>query len=205
MRSIISVLIVLALSLPGAAQQPAQKAKTKEKTPAYYPLKVGTKWHYSVDSGNGQKVNVVIQIAKIETIDGKGLARLESVVNGEVKATEHVGVETGGIFRYRFNGVEFTPPLCLLKYPVKDGDTWETETKIGAQQITVSGKEASQRNLEVPAGKFDTISSKIENTVGGNKISTTYWFAPEVGIVRQLVNMPDRSVNMELVKFEEGK
>ena len=147
----------------------------------------------------------VNQIAKIENIDGKGLARLETVVNGEVKATEHVGVEAGGVFRYRFNGVELTPPVCLLKYPIKDGDTWETETKIGAQQITVSGKEGGQKNLEVPAGKFDTISAKIETTVGGNKISNTYWFAPDVGIVKQAVDLAGRSINMELLKFEEAK
>jgi hypothetical protein len=205
MKAIAGVLVVLLAALSGLAQESAPKAKTKDKTPDYYPTKVGTKWEYQVDAGNGQKVTVVNQIAKIEKVDGKPLAVLETLVNGQVQATEHIGVEAGGIFRYRFKGIEVSPPVCLLKYPVKEGASWETETKIGGQEFTVSGRVGGTEEVKVPSGKYQAVSAKIETTVKGNKITNTYWFAPDVGIIKQSVGIPGQSINMELSKFEEGK
>ncbi len=80
-----------------------------------------------------------------------------------------------------------------------------SETKIGGQQFTVSGREGGTEEVQVPAGKYQAVSVKIETTVNGNKISTTYWFAPEVGIVKQTMGIQGKSINMELLKFEQGK
>ena len=145
------------------------------------------------------------QIAKIEDYNGKPTAVLEELVNGEVQATGQVGVEAGGVFRYGFKGTEVSPPVCLLKYPVKEGSSWETETTIGNQQYTVSARTRSAEEVQVPAGKYQAIPVKIETTVKGDKVSNTYWFAPDVGIVKQLVDVRGRSYSMELLKFEEGK
>ena len=207
MKAITCVLVALLTTLPGLAQEAAQKTQTQtqDKTPDYYPLKVGTKWHYQLDIGKGQKFTVVYQIAKVEDYKGKPLAVMEESVNGEVQATEHVGVEPGGVFKYRTKGVEVSPPVCLLKYPVKEGLSWETETKIGGQQHTVSGREGGMEEIQVPAGKYRAISTKIDSTVDGKKISTTYWFAPDVGVVKQSMSIPGQTFSMELVKFEPGK
>ena len=205
MKAITGVLVMLLAALSVMAQESATKETTKEKQPDYYPLKVGTKWHYQVDAGGGQKATVVYRIAKIEKVDGKPMAVLEALVNEEVQATEHVGVESGGVYRYRLKSMELSPPVCLLKYPVKEGSSWETETKIGTREITVIGREGGTEEVQVPAGKYQAVSVKIETTVKGNKVSTTYWFAPDVGIVKQSMGIPGRSLNMELVKFEAGK
>ena len=204
MKAITGVFVILLAALPGLAQESAPKAKTKDSTPDYYPLKVGTKWHYQINAG-GQKVTIVYQIAKIESVNGKPLAVLEQLINGEVQGTEHIGVESGGVFRYRYKEFEVSPPVCLLKYPVKEGSSWDTETKIGTQQFTVSGRERGIEEVEVPAGKYQAVAVKIETTVKGSKVSNTYWFAPDVGIVKQSVDVPGRPISMELLKFEEGK
>jgi len=205
MKAIIGVLVVLLASLPGLTQEAAQKTQTSDKTPDYYPLKVGTKWEYQLDVGKGQKFTVVYQIAKVENVNGKPQAVMEQLVNGEVQATEHVGVEPGGVFKYRFKEVEVSPPVCLLKYPVKEGLSWETETKIGGKQLTVSGREGGTEEIQVPAGKYRAISAKIDTAVDGQKVSTTYWFAPDVGIVKQSMGIPGLTFSMELLKFEPGK
>jgi hypothetical protein len=203
MKAIATIGILLVAALPGWAQAPSAKP-TKDKVPTYYPLKVGSKWHYQVDAGEGRKVLIVNQIAKIENIDGQNLARLETVANGEVKATEHLSSNDQGVFRNRYNGMEVTPPVCLLKYPIKEGQSWETETKAGEQQLTVSGREG-RAEIQVPAGKYQTVTCLIETSVNGMKISTNYWFAPDVGVVKQTIDLGGRVVNMELVKFEDGK
>ena len=204
MKAITGVVVVLLAALPGWAQAPA-KAQAKAGPPNFYPLKVGTKWHYQVDTGTGPKGTMVNQIAKIENIDGKDLARLESVVNGNVVSTEHLSANNEGVFRNRFNGVEVSPPVCLLKYPPKEGTTWETQTKFGDQQLTVTGREGKTEDVQVPAGKFQSVTAVVEATVSGMKVSTSYWFAEKVGIVKQTLDLGGRTINVELVKFEEGK
>jgi hypothetical protein len=203
MKAITGVFVVLLAALPGWAQAPSP-AKTQGSPPNYYPLKPGTKWHYQVDAG-GQKGMMVNQIAKIENIDGKDMARLETVVGGSVQATEHLSANGQGVFRNRYNGVEVSPPVCLLKYPIKEGTTWETQTKIGDQQLTMSGREGKAEEIQVPAGKFQAVTVAIETTVNGMKLSTNFWFAEKVGIVKQTIDLSGRMISMELVKLEEGK
>src|SRR5262245_1755100 len=118
MKVITGVFVVLLAALPSWAQAPA---KTQASPPNFFPLKVGTKWHYQLDQGTGQKGTMVNQIAKIETIGGKEVARLESVVNGNVVATDYLSANNEGVFRNRYNDIEVSPPVCLLKYPPKEG------------------------------------------------------------------------------------
>ena len=53
------------------------------------------------------------------------MARSETVVNGNVVATEHLTSSAEGVFRCRYNGIEVSPPLCIFKYPIKENATWE--------------------------------------------------------------------------------
>src|SRR5579862_394263 len=118
---LIGILFLAAASLSSALPPDRKEiGDKKDATPNYYPLQVGNKWHYRVEVG-GNTVNVVSTIAKIETIDGVPLARLESETNGKTGATEHLRQTKDGVFRDCFNGQEATPPFCLLKYPLKSG------------------------------------------------------------------------------------
>jgi hypothetical protein len=202
MRWASGILVVLITALPGLSQDAPKKEK---KPPDYYPLKAGTKWTYEVDPGNGQKVQVTNQITKIETIDGKELARLETVVNGMVAATEHLESTSKGVFRYRTNGLEVIPPVCVVQYPYKDGETWTAEPKIGPQQLKLSFKSGKEEDISVAAGKYKAVSVNVESDVNGVKINSTTWHAPDVGIVKQLTEVGDKKLQMELVKFEAGK
>ena len=201
MRQAIGFLLVLAIGVACAAQQ---AEPDKEKTPDYYPLKPGTRWVYQVEA-NGKKVQLTNQISKLETIDGKSLALVESSVNGSITATEHLTTTDKGIFRNRTNGVEISPPVCLLKYPFKKGDTWESETVLGNQQLKVKGKSVDIVEITVPAGKYKTVQSDAEMTVGGMRITTTYWFAVDVGVVKQTTDLNGTKISVELEKFEPAK
>ena len=205
MKAIAGVLVMLLAALPAPAARIAQKAKTNDKTPDYYPLKAGNKWHYQIDGGGGQKATVVYQVVKIKNVNGNPIAVVEQLINGEVRASEHIGVEAGGVFKYQYKGIDISPPVCLLKYPIKEGSTWETEPKIGSQQLTVSGRQSGIVEVKVPAGTYQAVSVKLETTVKESKVITTYWFAPDVGIIKESMGIPGGSINMELVKFEEGK
>jgi hypothetical protein len=202
MRWAPGIFIVLAIALPAIAQDAPKKDK---KLPDYYPLKVGTKWTYEIDGGNGQKVQVTNQITKVESIDGKSLARMESVVNGMVVATEHFESTEKGVFRHRSNGIEVTPPVCVIRYPYKEGETWVAEPKIGPQQLKLSFKTGKEEEVSVASGKYKAISVNVESEANGAKINATAWHAPDVGLVKQFTEFGGKNLTMELIKFEAAK
>lgn len=192
------VLFLMAASFSGAQE------KKPEPVVDYYPLQVGNQWSFKVTVGDNT-ATATSKIAKIETIDGVELARLDAIVNGNVVATEHLRQDGKGIFRYRNNGAEISPPICLLKYPVKDKDKWEGDIKVGNDK----GKyfcETKEENVEVPAGKFEKaikVSIRLESK--GQNVNTTYWFVKEKGFVKQTVEAAGLSIVMELEKYEAGK
>jgi hypothetical protein len=175
-----------------------------KKTPSYYPLQVGNQWTFHLDA-NGNTARAVSRIAKIETIDEIPLALLEASVNGKVVASEHLRQTSEGIFRYRNNRAEITPPVCLLKYPAKSGDKWGGDLKVGDDKGKYNA-EAFEENIEVKAGKFKAmrVTLKVESPREG-VVTTSYWWVPNVGFVRQTVNTARLNVVMELEKFQPAK
>ncbi|MEY4612695.1 MAG: hypothetical protein RL179_668 [Planctomycetota bacterium] len=199
------VLVVLGASFwvsTGIAQEKSQNEKS------YYPLNAGNKWTYQIESDNIPKgsAKLVNQIAKIEKIDNVSLARLETTAKERIAATEHLSVNEKGIFRHRYNGVEITPPICLLKFPIKKNDSWKTESVTGKEKVKMACK-SDEEEIEVPAGKFKTVKVVLDAEVvdAGIIVSTTYWFASRTGIVKQHVNINGMQFSILLEKFEEGK
>ncbi|QDT31789.1 hypothetical protein [Thalassoglobus polymorphus] len=178
--------------------------EAQEKTPDYYPFKVGTKWRYQVDSGNGNKIPIINEVAEIEKIDDQSLARIETSVNGKLAATEHMSQTKQGLFRNRFNGAKVSPPIQLLKFPIKKGEKWESETSIAGQQISVKCA-VDLEEIEVAAGKFKAVKVIVDASQAGGGISTTYWFADNVGIVKQTVDINGQKVVIDLEKMEPPK
>jgi len=176
------VLLVFGLMLSFQAPVKAQESRS------YYPLKVGNKWTYQIESDTIAKgtAKLTNQIAKIEKIDEVPLSRLETTAKGKIVASEHLSINDKGIFRNRYNGIEVTPPICMLKFPVKKGSSWKTESNVGDEKLKVSCK-SDEEEIEVPAGKFKTIKviMDAEVTGAGIIVSTTYWFAQGVGVVKQ--------------------
>jgi hypothetical protein len=203
MRSASGTFVALAFAVTLPAD--SQVVTARSNLPDYYPLKAGAKWTYEVDAGDGQKTRVTNQLAKIETIDGKELARLETTIGGTVAATEHLSSSPNGVFRHRYNGVEVTPALCILRYPFKEGESWEGEPMIGPQKVKVTIKSLRREELTVPAGKYKAVSVSVETNVNGVRIYATSWYAPDIGVVRQVTDIGQKKIKLELVKFEPGK
>src|ERR1017187_3159424 len=113
----VGVFFVLAAMLVDAQE-------TKSKGPNYYPLQVGNKWHYRVETG-GFTGKAVAPVAAIETIDGKALARVDFSADGKVIATEHLSQTDKGVFRHLNDKVALKPATMLLQYPAKADEKWK--------------------------------------------------------------------------------
>ncbi len=201
MRWAAGIFIMITTGFPvGVQAPPAQK-----KPPDYYPLKPGTKWTYDLDPGNGRKIRVTNQIARIETIDGKSMARVETVINGRVAQTQHLLSTPEGVFRYRISDADVSPPLCILKYPLKEGETWEAAPMIGGEQLKMSFKSGRHEEVISTAAKYQAISVVCEINVEGTRVKTTSWYAPNVGMVKDTREFGDKTITMDLVTFEAGQ
>ncbi len=195
------MILGVVIAVAAVAQEPATD---NEKTPDYYPLTVGTKWIYAV-TADGQKSKLTNQVAKIETIDGKKLAVVETLTDGVVTATVHIAATDKGVFCHRMNGVELSPPICILKYPFKKDDTWEVETTVSAEKMTVKGKAVDIEEVTVPTGKYKALKAEMDRTVAGVQVTATFWFAPDVGVVKQTMASSGKEATLVLEKFDAGK
>ncbi len=196
---ILGVMLVL-----GTAAAAEQAADEKEKSADYYPLKTGMAWFYDVKA-DGQKSKVKSQVAKFETLDGKPVALVEMVVDGMVNSTMHMATTDKGVFRHRVNGVELAPPVCVLKYPFKKNETWETEAIVGSEKLTAKSTAVGSEEVTVPAGTYNALKATLETTFNGQQSTFTYWFAPGIGIVKQTIVSDGKTITLELEKYEPGK
>jgi hypothetical protein len=201
MRWVAGIFVLIATAVPSAAQAPSNQ----KKLPDYYPQKPGMKWTYDLDPGNGRKIRVANQIARIETIDGKSMARLETIVNGRVAMTQHLLSTPEGVFRYRMGETDVSPPLCILKYPIKEGETWKVEPTIGREQSRMSFTSGRHEVVLLTGAKYQAISVVCEINVEASQVKTTSWYAPDVGMVKDTRKFGDRTITMDLVAFEVGQ
>jgi hypothetical protein len=187
--------MVLAALLAGRAA--GQDVKPEE----YYPLKVGNSWTFSI---GGSEDKFVIKAAREEKVGEQTCIVLEGVVKGNVVATEHVAPLKDGIYRFKFNGNVVEPPLCFCKLPVKKGEKWKADFKVGGTAASVTF-EATEEEVKVPAGKYPTVAVHGTVTENKNTVRTTYWFSAKVGMVKQEIDFGTQKVLLELEKFEPPK
>src|SRR5436309_1369884 len=106
------VLASVLVALAGLSSAPAQDAPPKSP---YYPLKVGTTWHYSA---SGKKI--VVRVVAHEKVGDVPCAKVEATEKGTTKV-EYIGVEPDGLYRYQVKDKEIKPPLCFLKLSPEKG------------------------------------------------------------------------------------
>lgn len=205
---VVAVVILSGLGNLGSSQAVADETK-KPQDPKkeviespYYPLKVGTRWTYKIGD---KKVHILV--AKHEKVGDTMAALIQAGedLSLDDKTTEHVAATAEGIFRFAAQGEVAEPPVMVLKLPVKKDSTWKIDSTISG--ISIKGDfKSSEEEVTVPAGKFKTITATSDNvTMGDEKMTITYWFAKDVGMVKQIVTRGNNKVLLELEKFEAPK
>lgn len=169
----------------------------------YFPFKKGTKWTYKVAD---QKVEVVV--VGQEKFDNVDCWKLETSVNGQVKATELYKVAADGIYRVRVKDEKIDPAVKVIALPIGKKDTaWPVESKIGSQSLkgTFKIKEENTK-VKVPAGEFDALLVEGENfEIAGTKATIRQWFVKGKGPVKLVYVISGTESVLELEKYEEGK
>ncbi len=184
----------LALLLLGCRGTPPAEAPRVEDSP-YYPLKVGANWVYRAG-----KHRMTREVVRHELIGKIACARVESKRDGKLWLTEHVHATTEGVFLLALESKPLATPLRLLKLPPRPGDHWETKSRDGSGRHVYLLEEG---DVTVPAGSYRAMILRGEVVEDGRRHSAfTYWFAPGVGVVKQLVHKGNETAVYELERFE---
>lgn len=186
-----------------AATLSAARAQDKDKMPEtpYFPLQVGNSWHYKAgDAKFSQKV------VKHETADNIPCARVETLVEDKPAAFEHVAVKEDGVYRVSLDGRRTEPPVRFLKLPPKSGETWTVDSKVLGRTVKCTFKSGAEE-VKVPAGTYLAVTAaSTDLDVNGLKGSVTFYFAKDVGMVKEVIEMSgQKKVEIELEKFEPAK
>jgi hypothetical protein len=199
---ILLALLLAATTPPAAAQDKTAPAPDPKpdgvRAERYYPLQVGTKWTYS--SGGNQ---FTTEVVKHEKVNDLVCAKVEASAGGTVVATEHIHVAPDGVFRLQINGLKPEKPFPVMKLPVKDGETWQVDTKVGNE--TIKGNFNSKKTtLKLGETEYKDVLELL-GTVNVNEqpIKFGFWFAPDVGMVKQTIsgNGIDLDVELKQVVF----
>jgi prepilin-type processing-associated H-X9-DG protein len=167
----------------------------------YYPLQLGNTWYYKIGESKFE-----MKVTKFEKVDGQNCARIEMSVGGKVQAAEFIAVRQGGVYRYGFQDQRAEPPVKFLELSGLPGHTWEVKSAVGAEKLAGTFKNGIVEKMTVPAGTFRNVvtSSADDLDASGTKISFTYYFAKDVGMIKQTIKINGQDVTMELEKFEAG-
>jgi hypothetical protein len=200
MKYLSSALVALPLAL--ALATPARAADDKPMETPYYPLKVGNTWYYKIGD-----TKFTMKVAKYEEIEKQLCARVEMSVGDKVQAVEHVAVKDDGVYRFAFENKNAVPPVKFLKLPVKKDETWEVKSTIGAEKLAGTFKSGILDEVKVAAGAYkDVYTSASDNLdANGTKINFTYYFAKDVGMIKQTIKIAGQEVVIELEKFDAAK
>lgn len=195
------------LLLAGLLAGPAHgQEKPKEENP-YFPLKEGAVWSYKTSAG--QKVTV--KVAGFEKKGEDVCAKLEWRRGTDLVSTEFIAVRKDGVYRTEFAGGKVDPALPFLKSQgdatraPKPGENWTFKSKIdGKDEVTGSFVTGEAKGVKVPSGTYDTVTvTSKELKIDNQAVVITYYFAPKVGLVKQIVDIGGTKTELELEKYEE--
>jgi hypothetical protein len=194
----VSLAPLLFLSLASAAPRP----KDKDGPKPYHATRLGTTLVYA-DGGR----EWTTEVTAVEEKAGETLVTLSEFSAGKTVFVERASVSAKGVFRVQV-GLFQVDPLCDLRFPVKEGDTWETHV---APQKGLVGQTATitvgrVEEVETPAGKFQAVRVEMVVTAQNGRrldppVKYTKWFDPDLGLVK----MTGGSVTRVLKSFTLGK
>lgn len=166
----------------------------------YFPVNNFRTWTYRI---NGQEDRLVVTAFQVtEPIGGFRCYRYEGRMRNQIIVTEHLSVRKEGVYRVRHDNIDIDPPLLICKFPPTKGQTWKSEYKIGEKKVAVTFTTDME---EIPVPKSKTNETKANALViraeivnGEHSIKSTCWYAPNRGLVKQVLEEDDGQITLEL-------
>lgn len=157
-------------------QEEAESFRSSTLTPRVFPMKVGYKWYYAW----GEK-EVVFEVVRAEKV-GRTTRFVVRRTIGESSLEFKLEVNKDGVYIHEEGGRTFKPPLKQFAFNVTREQPWKWEGRFDGKPRTEQFENIELDETTVPAGTFDTICVRQQNTETGDQ--ATYCLAHGVGIVK---------------------
>jgi hypothetical protein len=147
------------------------------------------------DADGKIRLPVLYRVEGTENVDGKDLLKFEMHRAGAITNTDLLSVDDHGITcwaRINLDGelVKFNPPQTMITVPLKKGAAWDFDGQAGELKVQQHYDVLGEEEIDVPAGKFHAYRIHGEQTTP-NRMTIDRWFAPDVGIVKDVTTMQD--------------
>jgi hypothetical protein len=176
----------------------------------YYPTTVGDRWvtETRTPTEDGESTQTLAEVVTaVDKTDGARVVSIAQEVDGATTAgLSRMKVTDDGLFRAASYGTVYDAPYCVLKLPLKAGATWTSEAKMeGTTRSTFKYRVGADEDVEVPAGKFKAVRIEVEIDTQGRPGRSTIWYAPRVGVVKQIHESGARKYTKVLKSFTPAK
>ena len=165
----------------------------------YYPLNQGNTWTYESRWGSTELYTEIALVDGSETVNGTDFARIAHSWGVEYRAVTANGMEFYKEIDFSDDDPEVhTPPVVLIPAQLTIGQTYSITSAAFTYTLTVMGVET----VTVPAGTFqDCLKVEVEVVENGHTEYITEWFAPGVGLVRDICEENGETETEELVSY----
>lgn len=182
----------------------------KKPPPDYFPMAQGFWWKYKMVEQGGE---FTIKVVGTEKIGEVNCFRLDTLgKDNKLLLTEYYSKTPGKVMWlrevYASNNmiVNFDPARTLIHNPLVKADSWEWKGK-GMMDVEIEDSAVVEKfeEVTVPAGKFSCAVIQMTNIQGGVETKKTYWYAPNVGMVKSLMKTAVGDKNLVLEKYNLKK
>ena len=224
---VLAVLVPLgAQEEPAAKPKPEDKKKEADAGPTpemmleaqkYFPMAKGNWWEYKMqfESSDDMPVppeEILSEVPRLEVSEiTKNGCRIKPAGDSQfgVFMPSEVIVKDGFILQ---DMLDMGSKMKVLKLPPKKGDKWTSSAANPAdpnETLEVQHSVGAVETVETPAGKFSGAVRVVSRfnipQMGPGSdamgITITMWYAPGVGLVKQVFGSPMGSVSVVLKKF----
>jgi hypothetical protein len=210
----VRVLMTLLLTLVCGAWS-ASAQKDAKSAADYWPFREGNTWTIALTLGE-KKMTQVITVTKVATKDGKTRAELEYKTDGHVDMLEIYEVDANTIVRVSSgpNGAnKLTPPLPVIQFPMTAGKkwNWKGETALNdspftaSAELTVSGPETVKMDAVSFRAMRVHMDLEVKSGEQALKVPNDYWFAPNVGLVKQKATLGSQTIEGTITSYKLAK
>ena len=161
------------------------------------PLHDGASWTYALSTGQ----TLSVRVSGRSEAGGRACTVLETTVGGQ-STREHVAVTDQGLTAFRvenaFGSLDYPTPILRVKLPFKEGDAWEVSLQEGLQLNRYRYRTEAREEVRVPAGVFSAWKVVASLQLPQGEAVLSAWYAPGVGLVKQVYVLGDRTMTTEL-------
>jgi hypothetical protein len=181
MKKLCILILIVALAGCGGKKEDSDASKsiieTRVGAAKLFPFEIGTEWVYQMSAYD--TTVKALRVIRVDTINVLG----DTIINGSkwYKIRSLLGEMGYGInwndgLYYARAGQK---PFLWAKYPSQVGETLTSVIGDVQASNTVA---ATELKIEVPAGEF--FCNEYIQQVGPEKLTTKYYFAPGVGLIK---------------------